>query len=109
MNILTFATERQAFIFTNEIQGQLSDGIWENASPHYHWNVWCNAKVTVGEDAGRNFYADKTGYNMFLVIEYVGDRVLRETSERFGLINYTEKDLRDDLRAIKKAMKALLI
>jgi hypothetical protein len=62
-----------------EIDGQLSDGFWENARPYGHWKVWCNAKVVVNpENVGRNFYADKTNYNLTAkeLLDVVGLRML---------------------------------
>ena len=45
-----------------ELDGQISYGMWENAKPHDHWHVWCDAKVLVGPNVGRNFYAQKDSY-----------------------------------------------
>jgi len=42
MNILYVKNENQVALFENEIKGQISDGMWENASPANHWKVWCN-------------------------------------------------------------------
>jgi hypothetical protein len=36
-------------LFTGEIQGQLSDGAWENATPYNHWQFWCNLETAVGD------------------------------------------------------------
>lgn len=49
-----------------ELDGQISDGMWENARPYDHWKVWCNATVRVAkgaQSAGRSFYAVKDTYN----------------------------------------------
>ena len=40
-----------------ELQGQISDGHWENSRPYNHWINWCRAKVFVApEDLGLNFW-----------------------------------------------------
>lgn len=31
-----------------EVSGQISDGMWENSSPHDHWQFWCRLDVQVG-------------------------------------------------------------
>ncbi len=45
-----------------ELDGQISDGMWENAKPQDHWRIWCDAQVLVGPNVGRNFYAQKDSY-----------------------------------------------
>jgi len=44
MASLTVSNIEQKIIFMCEMQGQLSDGYWENATPSDHWKVWCNLK-----------------------------------------------------------------
>lgn len=57
VNTFTVANRAQQVIFEHELKGQLSDGHWENSTPHNHWRNWCDAEVKVGENIGRNFYA----------------------------------------------------
>jgi len=64
-----------------ELDGQISDGHWENASPNDHWKPWCHAKVLVaagGQQLGRNFVARKVNYNFTSseLLEVVGLRML---------------------------------
>lgn len=62
-----------------ELDGQLSDGFWENTTPHDHWRQWCAAKVVVNpERVGRNFYAQKSNYNLSSkqLLDVVGLRML---------------------------------
>lgn len=59
MKTFTVRTQDQAVIFEHELRGQLSDGHWENSRPMNHWKNWCDAEVKVGEQVGRNFYADR--------------------------------------------------
>lgn len=66
-----------------ELDGQISDGHWENASPNAHWEVWCDAEVHVrsgryAEPLGRNFDARKDNYNFTdrELLDVVGKRML---------------------------------
>jgi hypothetical protein len=62
-NVLYVRTATQAALFECELQGQLSDGYWENARPYDHWQPWCRASVLVGDTVvGRTFYAGRTAY-----------------------------------------------
>lgn len=78
--ILNFRNAVQHALFTCELQGQISDGMWENARPDNHWRVWCNCEVKVNEkNVGRNFYAQKDSYNFTSseLLDIIGDRMLR--------------------------------
>lgn len=75
-----------------ELDGQISDGHWENARPYDHWKVWCDAKVRVatpGEPVGRNFAAIKQDYNFTSpkLLDIVGLRMLAvvRIARRLGL------------------------
>src|SRR5476649_430202 len=78
-----------------ELDGQISDGFWENATPHDHYKPWCNAMVRVAntgepiEVLGRNFYARKDNYNFTSpeLLDVVGKRMLATVriARRFGL------------------------
>jgi hypothetical protein len=63
-----------------ELDGQISDGKWEGARPHDHWQVWCKAEVVVANDdnLGRNFWAVKDNYNFSdrELLKIVGLRML---------------------------------
>ena len=43
-NILMLRNTEQKILFCCELQGQLSDGAWENARPADHWQFWCDIK-----------------------------------------------------------------
>ena len=45
---MTFTSRTAVALWVNEICGQISDGMWENASPHNHWQFWCRLDVSVG-------------------------------------------------------------
>ena len=58
--ILAFRNAVQKALFDIELCGQLSDGYWENATPHDHWEVWCDAETVVDpSNVGRGFYAKR--------------------------------------------------
>lgn len=66
----------QLAAFELELCGQISDGCWENV-PGDHWQNWCDAEVVVGENVGRNFYAQRS-YNFARkdLLDVVGQRML---------------------------------
>jgi hypothetical protein len=69
--------EQQALFL--ELDGQLSDGFWENAKPYDHYKPWCEAKVVVDPtNVGRNFWAQKKNYNFSAkaLLDVVGLRML---------------------------------
>jgi hypothetical protein len=79
MTKLTVRTQIQKNLFDIELSGQISDGMWENTRPFEHWKVWCDCKVEVGTELGRDFYAVKDNYafNSSELLDVVGDRMLR--------------------------------
>ena len=74
----------QKILFLTEMQGQISDGQWENARGD-HWRVWSKLdwdKVGVGDNIGRKFYARRDGYNFTNpeLLDVVGDRMLTKVN-----------------------------
>lgn len=62
-----------------ELDGQISDGMWENARPNDHYLPWCRARVVVSPaNPGRNFYARKDNYDFASreLLDVVGLRML---------------------------------
>lgn len=88
---LRFRTLEQATLFEMEISGQLSDGHWENHDPMEHWKPWCDAKVEVGPNVGRDFrvYEDGDDYDLadpdLLSVVGYRMRVFVRFARRFGL------------------------
>lgn len=89
--ILTVRNVEQAAAWI-ELDGQISDGQWENVRPYDHYKVWCDAevKVAVGDEKlGRNFYAMKDNYNFSekSLLDVVGLRMLGivRIARRLGL------------------------
>jgi hypothetical protein len=79
MNKINFANQIQVALFKNELTGQISDGMWENARPFDHYKVWCRAEVSINPlNVGVNFYAQKNNYNFTSqdLLSVVGDRML---------------------------------
>jgi hypothetical protein len=75
-----------------ELDGQISDGTWENARPLNHWEVWCKAEVKIAEhpfQLGRTFYAAKQNYDFTNagLLKVVGKRMLGivRIARRFGI------------------------
>ena len=77
---LTVRNMAQKIAFMCEMQGQISDGHWENSSPHDHYKKWMLrwADVAVGDDVGRTFYAVKDNYDFCnsALLDIVGSRLL---------------------------------
>ena len=91
-------SEVQKGLFLHEIQGQISDGQWENSRPNDHWQFWCSfdaSSIIVDEKKlGRSYdaiinnykrkYASdycrclKDKYNLLdkELLECIGDRML---------------------------------
>lgn len=46
---MTFTSPTAVALWVNEICGQISDGMWENASPRDHWQFWCRLDVGLGD------------------------------------------------------------
>jgi hypothetical protein len=78
MATLVLNTNTQAALFKYELAGQISDGHWENTRPTRHWEVWCDAEIKVGPNAGRDFFALKDNYNFTSkdLLDCVGGRML---------------------------------
>lgn len=103
--ILTFRNEIQAKLW-EELDGQISDGMWENTRPYNHWKPWCNAEVLVDpKNVGRNFYADKDNYdfNNSQLLSIVGDRMLASCQELVP--DFTMAQMRAELRDMKKIVR----
>jgi len=97
-NTIWFRTEDQRNLFMNEIKGQISDGQWENARPHNHWQMWCDADVKVDPaNPGRNFYPIRTCYNLVApdLLSVIGQRMIVQVKlgRAFGTenVNLMEK------------------
>jgi hypothetical protein len=70
-------------IFDHELQGQFSDGMWENSAPHEHWKFWCGLDVQLdpgGEPRVESSWQrpKKTGYNIASLYPIIGDRMLAD-------------------------------
>lgn len=97
--VLAFRNEVQKSLFEIELQGQISDGMWENATPHDHYKPWCNATVIVDPtNVGRGFGArrDYYGFSSPRLLEVVGGRMLayaRLTLKFGGSVAQTLSDL----------------
>jgi hypothetical protein len=56
------------------LEGQMSDGMWENSSPGDHWRPMCEADVRIGKP-GMNFAPRRT-YSYVSLINDVGSEML---------------------------------
>ena len=77
-NTLNVRNARQAALFHCELQGQISDGKWENTA-NTGWEQWCRATAVVDpSNVGRDFYARKDNFQLNAkdLLEVVGGRML---------------------------------
>ena len=64
-------------LWETEILGQLSDGAWENTRPFNHWRFWSDLNVKKGKpEVKGGGWAERTGYNLAGLYEYVGPRMV---------------------------------
>jgi hypothetical protein len=105
-------------LWKEEITGQLSDGMWENARPHEHWRFWSDLEAVHSPDrcevvTDRPWACTKASYKLTALVPIVGDRMLAVGQKAQGAIailngreieHYTERSLRIDLKHIKAAM-----
>jgi hypothetical protein len=81
MTTLAVENHAQAILFKEELQGQLSDGHWENSTPHGHWKDWCAPDLDVVidfKDPGIDFYPKRQRYNFASrdLLECIGERMM---------------------------------
>ena len=48
-HIWYFPSKGLKALFDEEIRGQISDGAWENSTPHNHWHFWCHLKSELSD------------------------------------------------------------
>ena len=73
---ISLANPVQVAIYKGELEGQMSDGAWENTNPMDHWRSMCDANVVVGTP-GMDFMPRTTyGYNRLLSNPVVAERML---------------------------------
>ena len=111
--VLAVNNEAQKVIFLSEMQGQISDGMWENARPFDHYKAWSDLNeesvIVDPSNVGRNFHAIKDNYNLNAqdLIDIVGERVIEAVREATGNKDYSMKDLRRDIAQLRKAMQTM--
>lgn len=101
--VWTFRTQEQMDLWINEMQGQISDGMWENCR-NTNW-LWEGTEVyQLGEKTELHlkhyWMKGKTGYPLTReLLDIIGDRMLEENGFE------TEKELRAAWREILVAIK----
>lgn len=106
-NTIRVNTQAQKWLLVNELQGQISDGKWENTSGN-PWEDWSSAKVIVDpRNPGRNFHTSKDNYQLNAqdLLDVVGDRMISDVQDRTGNEDYNEKAMRADLADLRKIFK----
>lgn len=106
-NTVRVNTMAQKYLLRDELQGQISDGHWENSGGEA-WQDWSNAKVIVDpKNPGRNFFTRKDNYqlNAKRLLDVVGDRMQENVREQTGNADYDEKAMMKDLADLRKVFK----
>lgn len=106
-NVIRVRTQAQKWLLKDELQGQISDGQWENSGPQDHWQVWSSAKVIVDpQNPGRNFNAKKDNYqlNSSSLLSIVGDRMVDNVQDKTG-DTYDTKAMQADLKDLRNIFK----
>lgn len=58
---LTLTTATAVALWYGEVQGQISDGMWENSRPHNHWQFWSQGvEAEVGESNSFTYLVPST-------------------------------------------------
>ena len=105
---LAVRNEAQKVLFEDELSGQISDGQWENATPHHHWIPWSFAKVIVDPDnVGRTFDPVKDNYRLDDpgLLDVVGGRMIRSVVDKTKNPWYDFAELKADLKDLKTIFK----
>lgn len=107
-NTIRVATVEQKVLLTEELMGQISDGMWENSGPQDHWEVWSGATVVVDpKHVGRNFNARKDNYqlNSSALLDIVGDRMVESVRAETGDQTFDNARMRQELAGLRKIFK----
>lgn len=94
-----------AAIWEGEIAGQISDGMWENSTPHEHWVPWQYLKVVVIPGVARvdaeTTYFQKTSYNLRKLLNIgtssAPDYCIRDRMVRMGRMGLAIASLKLDV------------
>lgn len=106
--ILRVRNVAQKVLWEQELSGQISDGHWENSRPNDHWRSWSSAEVVIDpENVGRNFYAQRESYNFTSkdLLDVVGERMVEAVRVLTGNADYSEPDMKADLKDLKSIIK----
>ena len=100
--ILTVENLAQKILFLNEVQGQISDGAWENSKPMDHYYYWCSIDENQVNHSGhigrhtdyiKNAFGKgdvmcvKDNYALTKLIQYVGNDMLVDVRIALHAIN----------------------
>lgn len=75
---MTLPSKTAVALWVCELSGQISDGMWENASPLDHWRFWTSVDVRFGPEPALDtcgVAVRKNAYNFAGLFADVGDRM----------------------------------
>jgi DNA-binding Lrp family transcriptional regulator len=92
---IAFRNEVQVALWSIELEGQISDGNWENSRPFDHYTPWMQCTVIVDpSNLGRSFPARRDRYNFTepRLLDVVGERMLKyaRLTLKYGLTRTLE-------------------
>ena len=77
---INFQNEAQVILYECELKGQLSDGHWENAVPHNHWQTMCRAAAIANPISPlgcvRVWPRRRYAFHNKDLVECIGDRMI---------------------------------
>ena len=89
------ARASQVALWTHELTGQISDGMWENAGPWEHYRFWCRLNACLlpagaGEarvETDHGYLCDRDAYgfsSLYFLDEETGTRPIQDRMVRLG-------------------------
>lgn len=110
MPTIAFRNNYQVALFEGELQGQITDGFWENSTPSQDIQYWATA-IAIADpiNLGRDFPLRKDGF-AFTSAElqsYVGERMLADVRTKTGDQSYTKAKMMADLRDMRSIVKTM--
>ena len=101
MKKLVFANQQQVILWNKEMRGQVSDGMWENSTPHGHWVEITNVNATADSNPDKQGcfgFTPQRRYNFAntQLLDIVGGRALEEVQKDDP--NYNWSDMVRDLK-----------
>lgn len=94
-NELHFTSQEAADLYEFEIEGQISDGAWENSSHTEDW--WRDVEIIVDGTVGHtNRYVRRNSFGISRLKQYIGDRMIAKVQASQVLSNQFPEVSKED-------------